>query len=399
MIYSVESAHAVLKRFIISSQGDLLTTWCQIKLAVSSQIQNNKANAAKDRIRTPLHLNRAQYQACFGYITNAALRLVESNYTSTVRPFKPCTGVFTTTTGLPCIHRIEDIRDTGDSLRPSDFHGHWHWDRYSDLQEPTLDPLRIVSYSASTLGRTLSTKRIPSGFEASEERQCSQCHQPGHTRASIRCIVNIRRQNQELAAESAIASTFFIPRLKVQEIVNSVSGQSVLKPLLQSILDSGDELILKSTIKSILDTPPVPPTDTRPIWPGRPELLYKQYLIEKEAWLTAHPDIQPANYRTARGLEVYSERWCRRNCRYLPKDRLDLQTETLLDQEPNWTIEEISAWLDNDALKDQEVEQQVETELITAGGFGQSRERGVSRVVRGFGTDYEAQIEQYRFVQ
>jgi hypothetical protein len=80
MTYSVESAHALLKRYITSSQGDLLTTWLQIEQAVASQIQNIKDNAAKGRIRTPLHLNRDQYQACFGYITNIALRLVHSNY-------------------------------------------------------------------------------------------------------------------------------------------------------------------------------------------------------------------------------------------------------------------------------------------------------------------------------
>ena len=57
MLYSVESAHALLKRYITSSQGDLLTTWLQIQQAVSSQIENIKANAAKERIQTPLHLN------------------------------------------------------------------------------------------------------------------------------------------------------------------------------------------------------------------------------------------------------------------------------------------------------------------------------------------------------
>ena len=106
MLYSVESAHALLKRYITSSQGDLLTTWLQIRQAVSSQIQNIKENAVKDRIRTPLHLSRAQYQDCFGYITNTALRLADTNYTSSVKPLKPCTGVFKVTTGLPCAHRI-----------------------------------------------------------------------------------------------------------------------------------------------------------------------------------------------------------------------------------------------------------------------------------------------------
>jgi hypothetical protein len=128
MTYSVESAHALLKRYITSSQGDLLTTWLQIEQAISSQIQNIKANAAKDRIRTPLHLDQALYYLCFHYIMTTALRLVYSNYTNTAKPLKPCTRVFTITTSLPCAHRVDDIRYAGDSLRPSDFHGHWHWD-------------------------------------------------------------------------------------------------------------------------------------------------------------------------------------------------------------------------------------------------------------------------------
>ena len=170
MLYSVESAHTLLKRYITSSQGDLLTTWLQIQQAVSTQIQNIKGNAARDRILTPLHLDQAQYHACFSYITTTALRLAHSNFLCTARPLKPCTGVFKATTGLPCVHRIDDIRYAKESLYPSDFHGHWHWDRYLSLAEPVLEPLRIVSYSASTLGRTHSTRRIPSGFEASEPR-------------------------------------------------------------------------------------------------------------------------------------------------------------------------------------------------------------------------------------
>jgi hypothetical protein len=39
-----------------------------------------------------------------------------------------------------------------------------------------------------------------------------------------------------------------------------------------------------------------PTPDTRPIWPGRIELIYKQYLVEKEAWLTTHLTVRPSNY-------------------------------------------------------------------------------------------------------
>jgi hypothetical protein len=108
--------------------------------------------------------------------------------------------------------------------------------------------------------------------------------------------------------------------------------------------------------------------------------MYKQYLVEKEAWLTTHPTVRPSNYREKRGLESYSPRWCKEQSRYLPDHRIDLETETILEGRPHWTTEEIYAWLDYEALQEQEVERQVEAELIAAGGFGQSRERGFQGV-------------------
>jgi hypothetical protein len=331
MLYSVESAHALLKRYITSSQGDLLTVWLQIQQAVSSQIENIKAIAENERIQTPLHLNRLQYQACFSYITNTALRLADLNYRSAEKPLKPCTGVFKRTTGLPCAHRIDDIQYAKESLYPSDFHGHWHWDRYSEPAELVLEPLRVVSYSASTSGITQSTRRIPSGFEASEtqERRCGLCKQPGHTRASMRCIVNIRQLQAEFAPYKPLESASnseasqVIPRATVQAILDSASrstSQSALQSALQSVLDLGSQLIPKATIQRILESHPAPPPaelvreptpNTRPIWPGRIELIYKQYIVEKEAWLTAHPTVRPFNYREKRGLESYSPRWCK----------------------------------------------------------------------------------------
>jgi hypothetical protein len=92
---------------------------------------------------------------------------------------------------------------------------------------------------------------------------------------------------------------------------------------------------------------------------GRPELIYKQYLAEKEAWLTTHPTVRPSNYREKRGLESYSPRYCKEQSRYLPDHRIDLETETILKGRPHWTTEEVEAWLDNEALDTQVVEQQV----------------------------------------
>jgi hypothetical protein len=276
--------------------------------------------------------------------TITALLSVYLHYTM---PLEPCTYVFTTTTGLPCAHKVDSRRDIG--LQPADFHPHWYWDRYTCLPEIILEPLRVISHLPSSSSRTHSTRRIPSGFEASEtqERRCGLCHLPGYTRASLQCTVNIRRLRDELAPELTTQSTnsasLFVPRSTVQGILDSAS-QSALKSALGSVLQLGGQFILKSTIQSILNstTQPVPESTTQPvpepttqpvpesnytcpIWPGHPELIYQRYLSEKEAWLTAHPTVRHSNYRKARGLEYWSVKYRKEQLWYLPKDRIDLQ--------------------------------------------------------------------------
>jgi hypothetical protein len=181
--------------------------------------------------------------------------------------------VFNTTTGLPCAHQVQDIRNRWISLLPEHLHKHWYWDRYLDLPVPPLEPLHtMTSYVSSS--KTHSTRRLPSGFEATEdkERRCGLCHLPGHTRASQRCPVNIRRFQEEFRPRSASQSTsssasLFIPRSTVQSILDSATGQSTLKSALQSVLDSGDQLILKSTIQSILNSTrqSTPESTTQPV--------------------------------------------------------------------------------------------------------------------------------------
>jgi hypothetical protein len=113
-----------LKQNIDDLQGNLLTVYNSIQQAVTNKFQSIQNNAAKDRIRTPLDLDQAQYSACFGYITIVALYKAHANFTQKARPFKPCTSVFTATTGLLCVYRINDTRQLGVSLLPSDFHIH-----------------------------------------------------------------------------------------------------------------------------------------------------------------------------------------------------------------------------------------------------------------------------------
>jgi hypothetical protein len=71
--------------------------------------------------------------------------------------------------------------------------------------------------------------------------------------------------------------------------------------------------------------------DTRPIWPGRLELIYKAYLAEKEAWLAANPTVRPTQYHKKRGLTNWANSICNQQKIFLPRDRLDLRTETLIE--------------------------------------------------------------------
>jgi hypothetical protein len=113
----------------------------------------------------------------------------------------------------------------------------------------------------------------------------------------MRCTVNIRRLQAKFAPHKPLAresTSEVIPRATVQAILDSASqSQSALKSALQSVLDIGrSQFIPKETIQIILKSHPTPPptkptpkptVDTRPIWPGRIKLIYKQYIIGKEA--------------------------------------------------------------------------------------------------------------------
>jgi hypothetical protein len=337
------------------------------------------------------------------------------------------------TTGLPCAHKVEDTRELG--LQPQDFYVHWFWDRYSGLAPPILEPLRVISYTSSSNQSSRrpasSTRRLPSGFEATEdkERRCSQCRLTGHTKASPRCPVNIRRLKEEFAPRSASQSNpnpdLWVPRASVQGILDSAPSDPALKSAVNSLLQSSGQFILKSTIQSLLNSTPESTTqpasesttqpasesttqpasdltiiipDTRPIWPGRPELIYRQYLAKKEAWLADNPGVTPASYRRSRGLEIYSLSWIKQRRQGLPIWRLDLDTETLLKEDiAEWSYDEVSAWLDWGKVQDQEVERQAEAELIEAGGFGRSKERGIRGLWDRVDADIEARNTQYRF--
>jgi hypothetical protein len=353
-----------------------LTTWLAIERAVANQIHSIKGYTAQARIRTPIDLDRAQFHACYSQITTVALRLAQEHYILAEKPLKACSGVYTATTGLPCAHRIEDIRGQGGSLLPEDFHKHWHWDRYSEPSDLILDPLRVITH-------TTSTKRLPSAFEATEprERLCSRCRLPGHNRNSFKCLHNLRQLHQEFQQD-----TLAIP-------ANSTNSRELYT---NSEVQSIAQVAQLESLSPEPENPPIQ-TDPRPIWPGRIEVIYQAYLAEKTTWLAANPTIRPAQYRSKRGLPRWTKAVCNSEKWQLPRQRINLETKTLIEGPPGWLTEEIQAWLDWDQQQEQVVEQQVEAELVAAGGYGGDSRRGVGHIHRQLEAEAIAEKRAYLF--
>ena len=76
------------------------------------------------------------------------------------------------------------------------------------------------------------------------------------------------------------------------------------------------------------------------------------------------------NYRRALGLPEYSTRICVEHHKLLPRQRLDLKTETLLPGRPHWTDEELHAWWDDEDRRNDESDAIGVVKLKARGWFG-----------------------------
>ena len=54
----------------------------------------------------------------------------------------PCTGVFTTIIGLPCVHKVQERMRANQTLEVNDFHFQWRLDRLEKL--PPLNPRLLL---------------------------------------------------------------------------------------------------------------------------------------------------------------------------------------------------------------------------------------------------------------
>ena len=101
-----------------------------------------------------------------------------------------------------------------------------------------------------------------------------------------------------------------------------------------------------SLTPSLLHLPPPLPLPPKPLYHDRPEIIYQQYITEKESWLAKNPSVQANQYQKAQGWQIYSKRIIEDYRIHLGLDRYKPSGEYIRGYHPNWTVEEITAWID-----------------------------------------------------
>ena len=124
----VEGIHWLLKSHLKVSTLDLFEAWRAIKQALLNQLTELRDNQAKQQTRTPIELSGALYSAVRGWISHEALWKVEEQrrllYKKDPPPSRTCTGSFTRSQGLPCVHKLEDLLAHDQVVQLEDFHPH-----------------------------------------------------------------------------------------------------------------------------------------------------------------------------------------------------------------------------------------------------------------------------------
>ena len=172
----VEGIHWLLKSHLKVSTLDLFEAWRSIKHALLNQLAELKSNQAKQHTRTPIELSRVLYGAVRGWVSHEALRKVEQQrkllFSRDPLPSPTCTGSFTQSQGLPCVHKLECLLAQDQTLQLEDFHPHWHLHR-KDSPQPLLEHRQFVLTAIERSKRTQVVSKSSRTSELQERLLCA----------------------------------------------------------------------------------------------------------------------------------------------------------------------------------------------------------------------------------
>lgn len=128
VISRAKGGHAVLNKQLGNSTGDVKKVADEISLLLTNQIHNHSLAMASAQLRYPTELRLPIFQELAAHVTPYALRLIFPQYklvTERSTALTSCTKVFSTTTGLPCSHQIQERLYRNENLMLEDVHIHW----------------------------------------------------------------------------------------------------------------------------------------------------------------------------------------------------------------------------------------------------------------------------------
>ena len=388
----VEGVHALLKSHLKKSTLDLFEAWRAIKHALMNQLRELRSNQAKQQIRSPIELSGPLYGVVRGWVSHEALRKVEEQRKLLTKnsglPSPNCTGSFSRSQGLPCVHKLEALLSQNKVLQREDFHPHWHLIR-SGTTPFLLEPRQhIDSANTNSSLPQSSNRRELSGFEAVEATtrqrappRCTRCNTLGHTRTSQTCP--LRHAELQLRVRAELQ--------RPQEVPEFTSDLPVLEPTPDLLSLDVREQVLEQALEQVdqvLDQQQVP---EQPIKHDDPRAIYQRYITAREAWYKdQRPGANISNkmYRKAMGLPLRytkaSYDWC------LDYKQMTKHCKTSTGTR-DWTREEMMAYLDWDRSEAERIDIQVAQE--SAGGL--PNRRGMGGLWTRAGQDCEEQQALY----
>ncbi|EXU94480.1 MULE transposase domain protein [Metarhizium robertsii] len=393
----VEGIHALIKAYLKTSQLDLFEAWRTIRHAILNQLYELTYHQSYQQTQMPLGLSGSLYSAVRGWVSFEALRKVDEQreliYKDDSPALRPCTGKFTPSYGLPCVHRIKELLDAKQPLSLEEFHTQWHYKR--DGQPIHLiEPQRIERRKENPRVAESSTQRCASAFEEVNHQRrppkCSSCGGVGHTRVSKSCP----NRYQGLLSEPAVvepASDITTTSQTTEQIVGRADDQLLSQPQAvhralspaQSVIEVANAASSSQPVSQDM-SPQTSPQASPQYRYDSPEAIYRRYTASRRKWYDCQSHRSKRTdrlYRKAMGLPPRYKKadynWCLdwkemgQLCKTTGKPR-------------KWTKEEMTAYIDWSRAEDQRVDAIVANEI---------KHNPQERTRRGFGAIWR-QIEQ-----
>lgn len=347
----------------------------------------------------PLGLSGSLYSSVRGWVSFKALRKVDEQRELIHKDDSPalrlCTGKFTRSYGLPCVHRLKELLDATQPLSLQEFHTQWHYKR--DGQPIHLmEPQRIERRKENPRIAESSTQRCSSAFEEVNHQRrpskCSACGGVGHTRVSRSCPY---RYQGLLSLPTAIGpasdttktsqTTKQVVEREDDELSQLQAVRQVSSPA-QSVIEVANAALSPQPVLGEMSAQTSPQASQQHRYDS-PEAIYRRYTASRSKWYDCQSQRRKRTdqlYRKAMGLPPRYKKldydWC------LDWKEMDQFCKTA-KRPRKWTKEEMTAYIDWSRAEDQRVD------AIVANEIRHNRDNSQERTRRGVGAIWR-QIEQ-----